>query len=246
MALAGFYAYVEGWLRFENEVAPIFKAYDVDILRGKDIVDGRGSFKNWRLSRKVEFTDAVFSVLSKHVIEGVASCVEKKWFKRERERRPEFRNLSPLGLALSSTIGAIAFKAPIPVPEPLKDGIRFFVESGHRNNGNLARLFEVFVKDSSLVPPNSSLTMIDKQSCKAIQVADMLAFFSRKEINRSNPRVLPRKTLWDEPIFRAMRQNISYRFNHIWDKPDNWIKDLNDAKDEDIESSVITILPTRL
>lgn len=246
LALAGYYAQAESWLRFEDEVAPIFAAYGVDVLRGKDIVDGKGSFKGWRLNKKIEFTDAVFSVLSEHVVEGVASCVEKKWFKRERESRPEFKNVSPLGLALSSTIASITFKAPIPVVDPMKDGIRLFIESGHRNNGNLDRIFAGLMKDTSLIPPNSSIMMIDKRSCRAIQVADMLAFFSRKEMNRINPRVLPRRALFDEPIMKAMAQAIHYRFNHLWDKPDNWSLDIANVTDEELDLSGLTILPRKL
>ncbi|WP_370677370.1 DUF3800 domain-containing protein [Pleomorphomonas sp. PLEO] len=246
ICIGGYYAKLEEWLHFEQEVASVFSSFHVEVLRGKDIIDGKGSFKNWSANRKIEFTEAVFTILSRCVIQGVSSCVDKKWFRREKDSgRLEYQNLSALGLAFSATVGSIAYRAP-DGGDPISEGISFFIETGHKSNGNIERLFSKIADPTGILPPHSSLTFVDKRSCRAIQVADMLAFFSRKEINRVNPNIRPRRASFDHPIFKAMKQGIRYRFNHLWDKPGQFDLDWEELTDDRLSQSAIVMLPKHL
>lgn len=241
ITLGGYYASIENWRMFEMEVEPLFESFGVDLLRGKDIVRGTGSFKDWSLQKKMFFVGLVFTVLAKYAVEGVSSSVDREWFERRKAEGLElFKNVSPLGMAFSSCITSVVSKSPAG-SAPWQTGLTVFVEAGHKNNGNLDRIFSRLIGEGFL-PINCSLTMIDKRSCRAIQVADMLAFFSRRSINKMNPSDRPAETL-TEPI-AAMLMQLNHRFNHLWDKPGQDIeRDVLNVSDDEFEKTALVVMP---
>lgn len=63
-------------------------------------------------------------------------------------------------------------------------GLALIIEAGNRNNPELMIAFENIRIEHSLDGILRSVGAVDKKSCRAIQVADLLAFYSRREGNR--------------------------------------------------------------
>ncbi len=60
------------------------------------------------------------------------------------------------------------------------EGVSFVLESGHENNGEAERAFYDVRKLHSLEGVLRSMCFVPKEHCRAIQMADLLAFYSRR------------------------------------------------------------------
>lgn len=63
------------------------------------------------------------------------------------------------------------------------EGVAYKVEAGHKNNPELKTYIESEVQHNNLNDA-TTIEFVEKTSCRAIQIADLLAFFSRKKANR--------------------------------------------------------------
>jgi len=61
-----------------------------------------------------------------------------------------------------------------------KDGVAFLVESGNTNNSEIEQYFHKMAKQSAFEGALRSISFIAKNSCRAIQIADFFAYYSRR------------------------------------------------------------------
>jgi hypothetical protein len=243
--IAGYYTRVGNWVAFEQAVEPIFLKYSVEVMRGKDLRDGRNDFKGWDRDKKSSFVREVFSVGGRHIVEGVSACVDKKWYaasEKVKETR-SLRSIPPIGLAFSTVVNSISFQSPV-AEDIEKDGISFMVETGNKNNASLERYFSFLQKaEWGSILQNSAISFVDKRSCRAVQMADMLAFYSRREMNKNNPRIVPRKFENVDPIFDIIRKSIWHRYNHVWeDRPE---PDFDNMSEADFDRICLPVIPAK-
>lgn len=179
MALGGYVQTDITWTSFEVAAGELLSRYQVKTLHGKDFDAGRGPFKHWPGSKKATFVDDLYRIAGAHSIVGAISVVDKEDFKNLRAVG-EFSNLSPLGVAFSSLVSNMILKdfADWPMGEDLR--VSFVVESGHQNNGNLVRYFDWLKKNPIFSNRLGTISFTGKHDCVAIQLADFLAFHTRK------------------------------------------------------------------
>ena len=216
MSIAGYLATKEGWIGFEREVEPYLTEMGVKTLRGKDFHNGHGDFKNWSREKKQSFVHYLYSIAHRHLIYGTSSTVNKKDFFKLKKRDPSLRNLSPLGLAFSSIAFSIISK-DFEYRRPFLDmSLNFVVELGNKNNGNLVRYFK-WIKDTwpEKTHPIGTISFVDKHDCRAVQLADFLAFHGRREADRWA------KTSYDHSvngdIFKIMNFWVPCRMSNVFD-----------------------------
>ena len=147
-------------------------------LRGKDFNNGHKSFKNWSGPQKAAFVEELYEIAGRHLISGVSSTVNKSHFRKLKAQRVEYRKLSPLGFVFASAVLAVTMKDTLRRLPPTP--VSFIVELGNKNNDNLVRYFK-WLKCTTMGERLGSLSFVDKHDCRAIQLADFLAFHGRRE-----------------------------------------------------------------
>jgi Protein of unknown function (DUF3800) len=182
VTMAGFSAGLHLWEAMEPAFNEILDRYGVDVLHAKQFHDTDGCFKNWRKIKKQTFVDELFSVAHGKAL-GLSVTAKKKEFVEEKKRTGKIPSMSPYGVCFSAIMFRICYEPQIGTAVR-KDGIAFLVESGNKNNDELRGFFDNYAKSKEFSPFLKSLTFIPKKSCRAIQVADFFAFYSRRAMGK--------------------------------------------------------------
>jgi hypothetical protein len=185
MGIAGFVSFTDDWLEFEREVEPYLQRYGVDVLRGKDFQNGHNAFKGWDGPKKADFVEGLFQIAGHRIISGVNSVVSKKFFSEQKKINSDLSNLSPLGLAFASAVLSTVSKDLIGSLDFSGQSISFVVELGNTSNQNLVKYFK-WIKDNIEINNISlgDIRFVGKKDCRAVQLADFLAFHGRREADR--------------------------------------------------------------
>ena len=182
MGIAGYVAHTNEWIEFERNVGAFLDERHINTLRGKDFHNGHNDFKNWSGADKRDFVEQLYSISSRYIISGINSIVNKRDFERLKRKNIEFKNLSSLGVAFASAVQALTQKDIIPQLSKNGNIISFIVESGNKNNQNLVRYFEwLKTKWPDQRVNLGEISFVDKHDCRAIQLADFLAFHGRRQ-----------------------------------------------------------------
>ena len=180
--LAGYLARESSWEEFEQEVEPIFEKYGVNVLHAKDLESTRGEFKGWKLIKKQAFVARVCAAMAKHSILGVSMSVAKDTYdlcadesQRRRTNRPHTfcMNVIVDWLLRDIRTGRAVWS----------EGVEIILESGHKNNPEAIQAFQNIIEQHQLQNVLRSITCVHKTQCRAIQMADLFAFYSRREGN---------------------------------------------------------------
>jgi len=178
--IAGYAATEDQWRAFEIEVEPIFTNYGVTILHATDLHGTRGEFKGWSILRKEAFVARLCAAMSRHVLLGVSASVVKATYESRTAESGRKRTVKPYTfcaniildwLLRDIKVGRIANT----------EGTAFVIESGHEHNAEAERHFSDVRKLHSLENVLRSIRFVPKDDCRAIQMADLLAFYSRRQ-----------------------------------------------------------------
>jgi hypothetical protein len=186
--IAGYVARDEAWAEFERDVEPWFDEFNVDILHATDLHGSRGAFKGWKVLKKQSFVSRICQARNPHVMLGVTMAAEKSSFQKFKIERGNGSTASPYGYCFNVIIDWI-----------LRDirtgrcanteGVSFILEAGHENNPDAERAFFDVRRLFNLENILRSISFVPKDDCRAIQLSDLLAFYSR----RSNESLLKAK-----------------------------------------------------
>ena len=177
--IAGYAATREQWKAFEDEVEPIFLEYGVSILHAMDLHHTVGEFTGWSVLKKQAFVARICAVLSRHALLGVSMSALKSVYKERAGESGRKRTVTPYTfcsnvildwLLTDIRVGRIANT----------EGIELILESGHEHNSEAERNFEDVKRLHKLDGVLNSVSFVPKTNCRAIQMADLFAFYSRR------------------------------------------------------------------
>ena len=123
--------------------------------------------------------------------------------------------MSPLGIAFVSAIHAVLYKD---ILSKLNDGfdVSFFVELGNKNNGNIERYFKWLKEQPVFGERLGVLALVSKSDCRAIQLADFLAFHGRREADQWAKNGYTEQ-FSKGPAMQIMVSHIYHRHNRLYD-----------------------------
>jgi hypothetical protein len=180
--IAGYVASEEAWAEFEKEVEPYFAERNVSILHATDLRGNRGEFKGWSVLKKEAFVARIALVAAKYVSFGVSLSTEKGNYKDHAVYRIDTSR---------QTVAPYTFCFQVIVDWLLRDirigkrvheeGIKFLLEEGHDNNAQAKKEFNWVREHFKLENVLHSIDFVKKDSCRAIQLADLIAFYSRRD-----------------------------------------------------------------
>ena len=178
MVIAGYFGRPADFQQFEIETNNLFSQYDIDVFHSMKFQHRKGPFKNWGIAKKREFLEQWYLIIDSCCLFGVCASINKDNFKLNLKNNKAFSGMSPLAYAFSRMVFGMLEKLPIEDDIP----VSFIIESGNSNNNNLVLYFNWLKNKSSWALANwlDSISFVNKADCRAIQLADLLAFYGRK------------------------------------------------------------------
>lgn len=179
--LAGYVASEASWSHFESNVEAVFEEFSVDILHARDLHNTDGNFKNWSRSKKQEFVSRVCETMAPHVPLGLSFSVEKRAYEsRRNEDRARGREMrTPYAYCFRIIIDWLLKQAEIRAA-----GVSFVLECGHQNNAEARLVLQEVRQRHGLEAVLGTISFHTKDDSRAIQLADLFAYYSRRRIKR--------------------------------------------------------------
>jgi len=194
--IAGYVAAEEAWTKFEEEVEPIFAERNVSVLHAMDLHGTRGEFGDWTVLNKPAFVARIAQVASRHVSMGRAAS--------------ERRTVTPYTFCFQVVCDWLLRDIRI-ARRVHTEGIKFYLEEGHENNGQAEVEFQYVREHFQLETVLHSIEFVSKSHCRAIQLADLLAYYSRRDgiaVLKSKEASVEQKI---DPMIRILTEKLVHR-----------------------------------
>jgi len=180
--IAGYAATEEQWRAFEAEAEPIFSDYRVKILHASDLHRTDGEFKGWTILRKEAFVARLCAALSHHVPLGVSASALKTTYASRAAESGRKRTVKPYTFCANLILDWLLTDIKVGRIANTK-GAAFIIESGHEHNAEAEQNFLDVRKLYKIEDILLSVQFVPKESSRAIQMADLFAFYSRRHGN---------------------------------------------------------------
>jgi len=183
-AVAGYIAGIDAWQAFESEVEPIFVKKKVPVLHAKQLHDTDGPFVGWTRLQKQAFIARIGQVSSRHLMLGYSMSALKGSYEEHAiyraESTPSRRTVTPYTFCFQVIVDWI-LRGVTTGRLAHSEGVSFILESGHENNPQAEKEFCWVREHYDLHNVLKSIAIVSKDSCRAIQMADLVAFYTRRD-----------------------------------------------------------------
>jgi Protein of unknown function (DUF3800) len=179
ITVAGYVATDEQWKAFEIEVESWFSEFGVNISHAKDLHHTDGEFAGWTVLRKQAFVARLCQAMSRHLQLGVSMSAVKSTYDARAEESDRKRTVRPYTFCFNVIVDWLL--RDIRVGRAANtEGVAFILECGHENNPEAEQTFCEIRKLHGLENVLRSISFVPKDYCRAIQMADLIAFYSRR------------------------------------------------------------------
>jgi hypothetical protein len=207
VTMGGFLGFQGHWENLEPILDEILNGYGVEVFHAKQFHDTKPPFKGWKKIKKLSFTEELF--LTTHgMLHGLSMTMSRAAL-QESKKEGAFASMSPIGVCFSSIVTRLVTD-PKMSAAVRKNGVSLLIESGNANNGELEVAFHMMSKLKAFEGVFRSISFVTKESCRAIQLADFIAFYSRR-LMRNHARFKGKLALPPCPYL-----NIMARHGPIW------------------------------
>jgi len=177
--VAGFVASAEQWKAFEEQVEPLFAEYGVTVLHATELHHTEGEFKGWRVIKKQSFVHKLTRVMSPLVPLGVSMSALKSVYKDRAATSGRKRTVTPYTFCSNVILDWILRDVRVGRAANT-EGLSFILEAGNENNAEAEKNFNDVRGQHRLEDVLGSICFVPKKHCRAIQMADLIAFYSRR------------------------------------------------------------------
>lgn len=182
VTMGGYLTSVEGWERFETLANPILDAEGIGCLHAVDFHHGRGDFKNWDGVRKGSLVTRLYNAMAEVKAIGITFSALKQTYNDRRAELHVNHQISAYGFCFGGIINALARK-DLGRGALKEHGCAILIEGGNQHDGDLTRAFAGLSKKYEIFRQMfPEFGFVSKQSCRAIQMADFLAYHDRRQI----------------------------------------------------------------
>jgi Protein of unknown function (DUF3800) len=179
VTLAGFVAKESVWQSLENHYEKVLASYKVPTLHAKEFHETKGCFSGWNQIRKRSFIQEIFDSRAGKIDLGISISAVKKSYRERQEATGLNKTLSAYGVCLSAIITRLVLGTEVG-KEVRGEGVSFCIEHGNANNDGLEVFFRKAQNHADLSPHIVDISFPKKTDCRAIQVADFYAYFTRR------------------------------------------------------------------
>jgi len=185
LSIAGYVAEEEGWAIFEKFAENVCTEFGVDVLHCREFDYRQKCFRGWSVPNTIDFLEKIGdAMLAGKLLFGVSRSVPKAHYKAQKLTLNIDHNTSAYCHGFATIAHSLRYDEPYGVTQRVEtEGVAFKVESGHKNNDDLAR-YIAEQTGKGFLHQNTTIEFVEKASCRAIQIADLYAFYSRRRANR--------------------------------------------------------------
>ena len=210
VTMAGFVTRSNQWKELEPKLDAVMNAYGIPVFHAKEFHDTKPPFHGWTRIKKRSFADELFAITGS-VLYGLSMTIRKADFVKAQAETGLYPNMSAIGVCFSTIMTRIVANPDPQFAAAIKeDGISFLVESGNRNNSEIESFFYQMAQQETFEGALRSISFISKRRCRAIQLADFYAFYSRRYM-RNHDRFSGKLALPAFPFIETMKRHC-----HIW------------------------------
>jgi hypothetical protein len=211
--IAGYAGTDTQWQLFETEAEPIFAEYGVKILHAKDLHHTHGEFQGWSVLKKQTFVAKLCRVLSEHALLGMSMSALKTTYKTRAAESDRKRTATPYTFC-SNVIVDWVLRDIRTGRTAHAEGVAFILELGHENNAEAEQNFYAVREQHGLDGVLRSISFVPKEECRAIQMADLFAFYSRRhggQMERAAPQERPQIQGTPGPMLNIITERLAHR-----------------------------------
>jgi len=208
MTMAGYVATRDAWRAFEAEIEPIFVRYGVTVLHALDFHGTRGEFRGWTAVKKNTFVDEVYDVAARWIRFGISRRIHRQTYRQRQDDTGLNKSMSALGVAFSSIWTAVTLQTSVS-EEIRRSGLSFVIEAGNNNETEILNFYNKLKSHEMFAGSAMGMSFVPKHDSRAVQLADFLAFYSRREADRE-ARFDGRIWLPREKIYRRFYRRLSH------------------------------------
>ncbi|MCP3414223.1 DUF3800 domain-containing protein [Bradyrhizobium brasilense] len=182
--MSGYIAPEHRWASFETAARRIFDAFGVAELHAKEFNDTKDDFKGWSRRKKEAFVLCLYSELRRNSVLGIDSGIARSAYNRARFELGHYPNQSRYGNCFAWIVDTIMRSDMMQYYATThKATLKFIVEAGNKNDSDIVRTFDEMKHNPyhrGVVDVMDSVSFVEKGSTIALQMADFLAFHSRR------------------------------------------------------------------
>ena len=183
VTIGGYIALASAWSDFELEARSIFDAYSVRYLHGVEFQNRKPPFNKWSPIKQRTFLIELFDAVRRTAKFGISFSVRNDAYLHAKKTHSRNRNESAYGYAFRCALENILRDEVIRLAiDEHCARLSFVVESGCANQGDVRRIFEELKAHPTLAGIMGGLDFADKKSTIALQIADFLAYQSRRYV----------------------------------------------------------------
>ncbi len=181
VTIAGYAMPEDGWAAFEPAAEPIFERRDVKILHAVDLQQNNPPFTgdNWKVLNKQAFVAQLCLAMKPHQPLGFSYTAAREVYERRAQEAGRPTGASPYVFGFQVILNWLLNSAWVG-KRVREEGVAFVVEQGSKNNGGITAAYDFIVKNNSRDLGNTfrGLTFVPKTHSRAIQMADLIAYYS--------------------------------------------------------------------
>lgn len=219
ITMSGYLAPYYQWVKFEQAAKEIFSKFGVTALHAKEFNDTKDDFAGWTRRKKEAFAANLYIQLGEVGALGIDAGITRTAYNKARFEHGHYPNESGYGNCFANIIERI-MRSDVMKYFALehKATLSFVVEAGNKNDADLLRVFNEMKFNPNHVGVTEvlkSVSFANKKSTVALQMADFLAFHSRRYKSQceKEKRYVPLTDL-QKVIFHAVPTTTS--LNHTY------------------------------
>lgn len=179
ITLAGYISSAEAWSKFEEETSLLFRQEKITSFHAKEFFDRKKQFSNWTAGDQVCFAYKWFEFAKSDIMRGITMSLPREKYDLMKQTTGRNASTSIYGHSFQEIVNQL--RADWLVGPKIKtSGVSFLVEAGNKNNQEIFNWFNGSREKDENKEILRNLSFIGKTDCFAIQLADYLAFFSRR------------------------------------------------------------------
>jgi Protein of unknown function (DUF3800) len=202
ITMAGYVALAHHWAIFDKRAKKLYDQRGITRLHASEFHGTKGEFAKWSGDKKMDFVRELFMLVRKCCVLGVSVSVLKDGYIAAGKREGLNKNISAYGMCFNIIVEHI--RNAKNVAALAHHGVSFRVEKGNKNDPDVGQRFEYFAEHEKLVDVIRTMEFVDKGHSAAIQLADFLAFYSRRHAEKCE-RDRNAKATHDEPLATMLR-----------------------------------------
>ena len=204
------------------------KRFRVDVFHAIDVRRSDKDFASWSVDRKIEFFDEFQHVINETLESGVAGFLRHEdyryyyglnWPKKTRRDSKYAILFRACGAQMIDTVRKM--------PLGHKSRLRVVLESGHKNAGDVMRVYN-WAQSRQTSPMLASLTFGDKKTCLPLAAADLFAYSARGLETGQKPIGTAKKPIKSQTSYRGNMFKIMLTRDKLDDLREQTIKSAED------------------